>query len=355
MKPHFWAVATTALISAILAQTLTSGDNESTVTATGSSAAATYTVMVGLQHDFQPDTIQANPGDTIRFNFYPKNHSVVRADFKKPCIPWELTQDPTESFFSGPVEQDTLQSPIPSWDLKVNNTDPVFFYCSAPDSCIKWKMVGVINPNKTFTLDIQKAFVDNSTFQLSPGEDFPDESSPSITTTSDSAPTSTSTSTATDSTNPGSNSGGGRLSGGAIAGIAIGGAAVVAIIAALIYLCGRKGGIEKGYRRSTVAGGAPPPMMEATYNDNGPKSPPMNSPYGMYADPYRSPSPTAWSSQMGSPHASYLGQPSPGFPPYSTGSPHIPGQDQQQYFEAPDSQRYPPAELPATPGHTAPR
>ncbi|KAI1413041.1 hypothetical protein F5Y13DRAFT_162361 [Hypoxylon sp. FL1857] len=344
MKPLFLAVAITALISPISAQTSTSGESDSTAAATESSAAATYTVTVGLQHDFEPDTIQANPGDTIRFNFYPKNHSVVRADFKKPCIPWELTQDPSESFFSGPVEQDTLQSPIPSWDLKVNTTDPVFFYCSAPDSCIKWGMVGVINPNETFTLDIQKEFVANSTFQLSPGEEFPDESLPSSTATSSSAPTTT----PTDSADSGSGSGG-SLSSGAIAGIAIGGAAVVAIIGALIYLCGRKGGIEKGYRRSTMAGGAPPPIIEASYNDNLPKSPPMNSPYGMYTDPYRSPSP-AYSSQMGSPHTSYLGQQSPGYPPYAAGGPHVPGQEQQQYFEAPDSQRYPagpPAELPS--------
>ncbi|KAI0835642.1 hypothetical protein F5Y06DRAFT_305850 [Hypoxylon sp. FL0890] len=345
MKPLFLVSAMAALVSPIFART-------STTTSTVSSAAATHTVLVGLQHDFEPDTIKANPGDTIRFNFYPKNHSVVRADFKKPCIPWELTQDPTQSFFSGPIEQDSLQSPIPSWDLKVNNTDPVFFYCSAPDSCIKWKMVGVINPNETFTLDIQKEFVANSTFQLSPGEEFPAESTPTSTTTSGSAPTSTST----DSTDPGNGSGGASLSGGAIAGIAIGGVAVVAIIGALIYLCGRKGGIEKGYRRSTMAGGPPPPMIEASYNDNGPKSPPMSSPYGMYSDPYRSPSPTVWSSQMGSPHTSYLGQPSPGFPPYAGGSPHLPVQG-QQYFEAPDSQRYPagpPAELPASPGHHPP-
>ncbi|KAI1144253.1 hypothetical protein F5Y05DRAFT_364128 [Hypoxylon sp. FL0543] len=338
-----------ALALPISALTPTSGGSESTATSTKSSAPVTHTVMVGLQHDFEPDTIQANPGDTIHFNFYPKNHSVVRADFKKPCIPWELTQDPAESFFSGAVEQDTLQSPIPSWDLKVNNTDPIFFYCSAPDSCIKWKMVGVINPNETFTLDIQKEFVANSTFQLSPGEEFPDESSPSS-TTSGSAPASTPTNT----TDPGNASGGAALSGGAIAGIVIGGVAAVAIIGALVYLCGRKGGIEKGYRRSAMGGGAPPPMIEASYNDNGPKSPPMNSPYGMYSDPYRSPSPTAWSSQMGSPHNSYLGQPSPGFPPYAAGSPHLSSQGQQQLFEAPDTQRYPagpPAELPSSPSH----
>ncbi|KAF3059806.1 hypothetical protein GL218_05013 [Daldinia childiae] len=320
MKSLFLLLAVVIRFSPIYAQTETIGGDEPTTTE--SNEAVTHTVRVGLQHDFQPDTINANPGDTIRFNFYPKNHSVVRADFKKPCIPWELTNDPAETFFSGPVEQDTLQTPIPTWDLKVNSTDPVFFYCSAPGSCIDWKMVGVINPNKTFTLDIQKEFVANSTFQLSPGEEFPDESSPSSTAGSGSNPTST----------PEDSSGGsGRtsLSGGAIAGIAIGGVAVIAGIVALVYICGRKGGIEKGYRRSKLMNTAPPQIVEANYNDYGAKSPPMGSPYAVsYVDPYRSPSPGAISSQVGSPHNSYLGHPSPGIPPYAPVSPPFPGQEQ---------------------------
>lgn len=328
-----------------------------TTTAIKSTAAETHTVTVGLQHDFNPDTIKANPGDTIRFEFYPKNHSVVRADFEKPCIPWELTNDPAGSFFSGAVEQDTLQDPKPTWDLLVNDTDPVFFYCSAPDSCLKWGMVGVINPNSTFTLAIQKEFQANSTFQLSPGEAFPDEDSPSGTTTSSSVPASPSTSTSTSvstSTNSPTESDptNTSLSGGAIAGIAIGVAAVIIIIVALVYICGRKGGIEKGYRRSMAGSTLPPAQMVDTgYNDNASKSPPMTSPYS--ASSYRSLSPAPWTSQMGSPHTSYIAQhPSPGFPQYGPiANPYSPAREQQTYFEAPDTQKQPPpppVELPAS-------
>ncbi|KAI8966287.1 hypothetical protein F5Y11DRAFT_343675 [Daldinia sp. FL1419] len=339
MKSLFLLIAAATGFSSVYAQTKIARGDEPTTTETDE--AVTHTVRVGLQHDFQPDTIKANPGDIIRFNFYPKNHSVVRADFKKPCIPWELTNDPAESFFSGPIEQDTLQDPIPTWDLKVNSTDPVFFYCSAPDSCINWKMVGVINPNATFTLDIQKEFVANSTFQLSPGEEFPDESS--STPGSDKDPTS----------GDSSGSGGVSLSGGAIAGIAVGGVAVIAAIIALVYFCGRKGGIEKGYRRSKLMNTAPPEIVEANYNDYGAKSTPMGSPYApSYADPYRASSPGARSSQIGSPHNSYLGHPSPGFPPYAPASPPFPGHEQYPLFEAPDSQRNPPAELPGSIDHT---
>ncbi|KAI2616687.1 hypothetical protein GGS26DRAFT_578008 [Hypomontagnella submonticulosa] len=348
MKSLLLLIAVAATISPIFAQTPTKEDGE---TVTDSTSAVTHTVRVGLQHDFEPDVIKANPGDTIRFNFYPKNHSVVRADFKKPCIPWELTNDPAQSFFSGPIQQETLQTPIPTWDLKVNHTNPIFFYCSAPGSCIDYKMVGVINPNKTFTLDIQKEFVENSTFQLSPGEAFPDEAPPSSTTSSG-APTSSPTETPVAE----GQSRKASLSGGAIAGIAIGGVAVVAIIIALVYLCGRKGGIEKGYRRSRITNAPPPQIVEIGYHD-GPKSPPMGSPYSAsYSDPYRSSSPAAWGSQIGSQHNSYMGQPSPGIPPYGAGHLSIPGQE-QYIHEAPDSQRYmevPPTELPGNPGQIPP-
>lgn len=185
----------------------------------------------------------------------------------------------------------------------------------------------IVLQNETFTLAIQKEYQANSTFQLSPGEEFPDEASPSSTTTSGGVPASTST----DSSASGSESTRTSLSGGAIAGIAIGGTAVVIIIVALVYICGRKGGIEKGYRRSKVPSTLPPAqMVEVGYSDNTPKSPPMGSPYAMSS--YRSPSPGTWSSQMGSPHTSYMGQhPSPGFPPYGIGSPFLPGQEQQTY------------------------
>ncbi|EAQ93356.1 predicted protein [Chaetomium globosum CBS 148.51] len=72
------------------------------------------------------------------------------------------------------------------------------------------------------------------------------------------------------------NGGGGGLSGGAFVGIAIGGAAVLILGAALVYLCGRRGGFDKAYRKSAPpasaaavggGGGAPgsPGMVEANY------------------------------------------------------------------------------------------
>lgn len=144
-------------------------------------------------------------------------------------------------------------------------------------------------------------------YQLSPGEATPEEYASSTGT----GLGATSTPASSDSTHHGSS-----LSAGAIAGIAIGGAALLIGIIALVWFCGRKGGIEKGYRKSTAANPPTASMMESNYNGQ-PKSPPPpmyrdSSHYAQSEGPYRSMSPNQWS-QTGSPHTSYAGYPSPGF------------------------------------------
>lgn len=275
-------------------------------TSTSSNSPTTTTVSVGLNHDFNPDSITAEPGDIIKFIFYPTNHSVVRAAYENPCIPYNYVNPGGDTFFSGNMISETGDEQ-PEWLLTVNNTDPIFFYCSAPGSCINSHMVGAINPNASYTLAAQKAALAKVKYQLSPGEATPEEYASSTGT----GLGATSTPASSDSTHHGSS-----LSAGAIAGIAIGGAALLIGIIALVWFCGRKGGIEKGYRKSTAANPPTASMMESNYNGQ-PKSPPPpmyrdSSHYAQSEGPYRSMSPNQWS-QTGSPHTSYAGYPSPGF------------------------------------------
>lgn len=63
-------------------------DSDSDPTQTQSSA--THTIKVGPRedpHQYVPKETDASIGDTILFEFYPRNHSVVQADFLVPCIP----------------------------------------------------------------------------------------------------------------------------------------------------------------------------------------------------------------------------------------------------------------------------
>lgn len=128
-------------------------------------------------------------------------------------------------------------------------------------------MVGVINPNATQTYDIQLDYAKNASYQMTPGEAFPSE------TASSSSPSS-SANAASGTTSGSSANNHHVLSTGAIAGIAIGGAAVLILAAALLYLCGRRGGLDKAYGRrsqATVLQGPMGPMPDAKYG--GPRSP----------------------------------------------------------------------------------
>jgi hypothetical protein len=69
--------------------------------ATSSAPAQTHTISVGIDHKFQPDVTQAEIGDIINFQFFPPNHSVVRAEYGFPCIPYEMTGRGKTGFFSG--------------------------------------------------------------------------------------------------------------------------------------------------------------------------------------------------------------------------------------------------------------
>lgn len=113
---------------------------------------------------------QAEVGDYVEFEFYPKNHSVVRAPYKHPCIPFERLATDKVGFFSGFFPLDAILDDPPKWRIRINDTDPIFYYCSAPGSCITYAMIGVINPNATTSLEVQRNEAEKSTFMLQPGE-----------------------------------------------------------------------------------------------------------------------------------------------------------------------------------------
>jgi len=133
-------------------------------------------------------------------------------------------------------------------------------------------MLGAINQSANQTLAEWLEKANSVDYQLTPGEPWPSEADYTTATAHATVdPTSTSTATAdpaNDSGHGGSHDSG--LSAGAIAGIAIGGAVVLILAAGLLYLCGRRGGFDKAYRKSfrnsaTPYPNGPPPVTEASY------------------------------------------------------------------------------------------
>ncbi|GME60994.1 Cyclin-like protein [Neofusicoccum parvum] len=249
----------------VSAQSSGSATVSESASSTTSSAVKTHTVLVGkADHKFEPDVTQALVGDIIKFQFYPTNHSVVRAEYGYPCIPYEMTGTGKTGFTAGFHPVDAILDDPPSFNIRVNDTDPIFFYCSAPGSCINYEMVGVINPNKSTSLETQKQKAGESSFMLNPGEKFPDEAASSSVVSGAAKATATATSTSTVAAAAGgSSSGGSSLSGGAIAGIVVGAVAVIGILAALFFYVGRNKSLKEKVNRQSATmspqmGGSPP-------------------------------------------------------------------------------------------------
>lgn len=97
------AVCGLALLGAgVSAQSSGSPTATQTASSISSSAIATHTVLVGkADHKFEPDVTQARIGDFIKFQFYPTNHSVVRAEYGYPCVPYEMTGVGKTGFYAG--------------------------------------------------------------------------------------------------------------------------------------------------------------------------------------------------------------------------------------------------------------
>ncbi|PVH96339.1 hypothetical protein DM02DRAFT_731289 [Periconia macrospinosa] len=249
-------------------------------TASSSSAARTHTISVGIDHKFKPEVTQTEPGDLIEFAFFPPNHSVVRAEYENPCIPYEMTGKGKTGFFSGFHPVDAFLNNPPTWTLRINDTNPIFAYCSAPGSCIKYGMVAVINPvrlsfhnflfhkmNSTTSLEKQKQLAKDSSYMLQPGEPFPPESpsssssssTASATSSSSSRPSSSETAAAAVSQSPKSSP---TLSKGAIAGIAVAAASILILAAALFFFIGHSRTLKDQIKRTSTAAPQTPSMYQ---------------------------------------------------------------------------------------------
>lgn len=250
---------------------------------TSSRAPQTFTITAGLGgFKFTPQEISnVSIGDTVNFEFFPPDHSVARADFGSACVPYEYTGKNRTGFWSTTQwVKDT--SEITHWNLLINSTEPIFFYCAAPNSCIGEHMVGAINPNDTQTLAKQIESAENADFQVAPGEPIPAEAGPS--TTYANAPTSSSSPTSTAAPTGSSSH---KLSGGVIAGIVVGAVAFLVVCAALFYFVGRSKSLKENFRRNnaTVTSPTPDPHMSMSQYGSGGLGSPGHHPTTGYPSP----------------------------------------------------------------------
>ncbi|QDS76415.1 hypothetical protein FKW77_004107 [Venturia effusa] len=96
----------------------------------GYQAATTPGGMPAVMFSFTPETITAQPGDTIRFTFMGNNHSVVQTTFDAPCAP------AANGFNSGylPNTANQIQG-APSMDFQVKDANPIYMSCLQTTHC----------------------------------------------------------------------------------------------------------------------------------------------------------------------------------------------------------------------------
>ncbi|KAK1827346.1 hypothetical protein QBC39DRAFT_362145 [Podospora conica] len=101
---------------------------------------------------FTPNKINEIPGTVVEFGFNPRNHTVTQSSFMYPCQPLN------KGFSSGFIA--TTKSPSGAvFQVTVNDTHPIWFYCGQPNgNHCQSGMVGSINADTEgkFT---QEAFI----------------------------------------------------------------------------------------------------------------------------------------------------------------------------------------------------
>jgi plastocyanin len=108
---------------------------------TGTATPGVHTVEAGNGNfAYSPSSITAAVGETIEFHFFPPLHSVAQGDFATPCTP---SANGT-GFFSGDITTSSGEN-TNVFTIKINDTNPIFFYCVIPTHC-QAGMSGVINP-----------------------------------------------------------------------------------------------------------------------------------------------------------------------------------------------------------------
>ncbi|CAG5153848.1 uncharacterized protein ALTATR162_LOCUS3355 [Alternaria atra] len=283
--PQFAAAqdyVSSALRSVSPTPTASESVESSSATPTSSGEPTVYTIKAGsggFKFD-PPELHNVSVGDIVKWEFYPRDHSVARAEFGSACVPYEYTGKDKVGFWSE-TQWVNNTNELTYFNVTINSTEPIFFYCAAPDSCLKQHMVGVINPNSTQTLASQVHAAAAADFQVAPGQPIPAEA----TSTLSNAPTSTGTSTP----NSGGNDGGHTLSTGAIVGIAVGGVAFLAICAALFFFVGRSKSLKEVIKRQDATNNHDPNMSQqyggSSYGHGGLASPGFPSPAPGYATP----------------------------------------------------------------------
>ncbi|THV07952.1 hypothetical protein K435DRAFT_772288 [Dendrothele bispora CBS 962.96] len=105
---------------------------------------------------YDPEFVNANVGDVVRFTFKQKNHTATQSTLANPC---SMAENGFDSGFI-PVADDVTEG-FPVAELTVTDTDPIWVYCRQTGHC-QQGMVFAVNPGDKFA-QFQAAATGNNT------------------------------------------------------------------------------------------------------------------------------------------------------------------------------------------------
>lgn len=83
---------------------------------------------------FSPNNLVAAAGDMIQFQFGPANHTVTQSTFDNPCQPVSMHSN-VSGIYSGFMPVAASASMTPTYTIMVNDTKPMWLYCSQGKHC----------------------------------------------------------------------------------------------------------------------------------------------------------------------------------------------------------------------------
>ncbi|ORY62471.1 Cupredoxin, partial [Pseudomassariella vexata] len=100
-------------------------------------------VVGGNSLTYTPNSVTANPGDVVQFQFNARNHTVTQSAAEAPCKP---LHGPAPGVNSGFIAFDAASGMVGTFNMPVTNTSPMFLYCATGPHC-QMGMVMTINAN----------------------------------------------------------------------------------------------------------------------------------------------------------------------------------------------------------------
>lgn len=92
-------------------------------------------IVGGDKQAFTPNLVEAEIGDVLQFQFAAGNHSVTQSTEGNPCQPILDGAGASTSIHSGFMSFDSKNADVPTFNVPIRDSSPMFFYSAHDRQC----------------------------------------------------------------------------------------------------------------------------------------------------------------------------------------------------------------------------